>query len=354
MSKSRGGGGGGSKSSGGGSKSSGGGSKSSGGGSKSSSSRSSNVDRPAGSGGRSVEINGRTVTDPKQVERIERNREASARYAVDAYRSEGTPIPSHLRETVDNQIARGDYGSGGGSRNQGSSVIDRSPRPIPRGTPVSSPNFFQRAGDFLQGTRPLVGMGGVINSEGSFLRNPSPGPNVYAGLGQPGMAREDTPPLGAMPGTIPESSTPPGSALIPPHLREDFKPVGASEDGTLIPPHLREDFKPVLASDVAVNPASQFTFEQYLAQLGGGQGGGMVAPPPVAPIAGAPSFGMSPGMDQGIGSLVPPPVIAPLQPPPMAGINPLATPPMAGINPLATPPILYFGPDGRPVYGGIA
>jgi hypothetical protein len=85
MSKSRGGGGGGSKSSGGGSKSSGGGSKSSGGGSKSSSSRPSNVDRPAGSGGRSVEINGRTVTDPKQVERIERNREASARYAVDAY-----------------------------------------------------------------------------------------------------------------------------------------------------------------------------------------------------------------------------------------------------------------------------
>ena len=49
-------------------------------------------------------------------ERIERNREASARYAVDAYRSEGTPIPSHLRETVDNQIARGDYSSGGGSR----------------------------------------------------------------------------------------------------------------------------------------------------------------------------------------------------------------------------------------------
>jgi hypothetical protein len=87
-----------------------------GGGSRSSSSRSSNVDRPAGSGGRSVEINGRTVTDPKQVERIERNREASARYAVDAYRSEGTPIPPHLRETVNNQIARGDYSSGGGSR----------------------------------------------------------------------------------------------------------------------------------------------------------------------------------------------------------------------------------------------
>jgi hypothetical protein len=361
MSKSRGGGGGGSKSSGGGSKSSGGGSKSSGGGSKSSSSRSSNVDRPAGSGGRSVEINGRTVTDPKQVERIERNREASARYAVDAYRSEGTPIPSHLRETVDNQIARGDYGSGGGSRNQGSSVIDRSPRPIPRGTPVSSPNFFQRAGDFLQGTRPLVGMGGVINSKGSFLRNPSPGPNVYAGLGQPGMARDDRP-VGTMPGTIPESSTPPAEegTLIPPHLREDFKPVLASEDGTLIPPHLRETFNPVLASDVAVNPASQFTFEQYLAQLQGGQGGGMVAPPPVAPIAGAPSFGMSPGMDQGIGSLVPPPVIAPMQPPPMAGINPPMMSPPVGINPPAggAPggqlPILYFGPDGQPVYGGIA
>ena len=299
-----------------------------GGGSRSSSSRSSNVDRSAGSGGRSVEINGRTVTDPKQVERIERNREASARYAVDAYRSEGAPIPSHLRETVDKQIARGDYSPGG------SSVVDRSPRPIPRGTPVSSPNFFQRAGDFLQGTRPLVGRGGVINSEGSFLRNPSPGPNVYAGLGQPGMAREDTPPLGAMPGTIPESSTPPGSA--PP-----------AQEGSPADPNFvyaaPAVVNPVLASDVAVNPASQFTFEQYLAQLQGGAGGGMVAPPPVAPIAGAPSFGMSLGMDQGIGSLVPPPVIAPLQPPPMAGINP----------PASELPILYFGPDGRPVYGGI-
>ena len=307
----------------------------------------SNVDRPTGSGGRSVEINGRTVTDPKQVERIERNREASARYAVDAYQREGTPIPAHLRDTVDRQIERGDYGSGGGSRNQGSSVINRSPRPIPRGTPVSSPNFFQRAEDFLQGTRPLVGMGGVINSEGSLLRpsgpgpspGPSPGPNVYAGLGQPGMAREDTPPLGAMPGTIPESSTPPGSA--PP-----------AQEGSPADPNFvyaaPAVVNPVLASDVAVNPASQFTFEQYLAQLQGGAGGGMVAPPPVAPIAGAPSFGSQPyhmslGMDQGIGSLVPPPVIAPLQPPPMAGINP----------PASELPILYFGPDGRPVYGGI-
>ena len=270
-----------------------GGSKSSGGGS--------NVDRPAGAGGRSVEINGRTVTDPKQVERIERNREASARYAVDAYQREGAPIPPHLRETVNNQIARGDYSSGGGSRNQGSSVVDRSPRPIPRGTPVSSPNFFQRAGDFLQGTRPLVGMGGVINSEGSLLRpsgpgpspGPSPGPNVYAGLGQPGMAREDTPPLGAMPGTIPESSPSPGSA----------RPGSAPPVDPGFVYATPANFNPVLASDVAVNPASQFTFEQYLAQLQGGPG---AMPPPITPLA---PVSMNPLVPmptlslQGIGSL---------------------------------------------------
>ena len=113
------------------------------------------------------------------------------------------------------------------------------------------------------------------------------------------------------------------------------------------------------SAPVSFNPETQFTFEEYLAQLGGGQGGGMVAPPPVAPIAGAPSFGMSPGMDQGIGSLVPPPVIAPLQlpqmqPPPMAGGGSGGRIPRSAYTGGLTPPILYFGPDGQPVYGGIA
>jgi hypothetical protein len=75
-----------------------------------------NADRGSSSNDRpsSIEINGRTVTDPAQIDRIERNREASARNAVDSYQSEGTPIPAHLRDTVDRQIARGDYGSTGG------------------------------------------------------------------------------------------------------------------------------------------------------------------------------------------------------------------------------------------------
>ena len=43
-----------------------------------------------------------------------------------------------------------------------------SPRPVMRGTPVEAPTFVQRFGDFLQGRRPFVGLGGVFNSEGSF------------------------------------------------------------------------------------------------------------------------------------------------------------------------------------------
>ena len=274
--------------------------------SSSSSRSSSSADRGSSSGDRpsSIEINGRTVTDPKQVERIERNREASARYAVDAYQREGTPIPAHLRDTVDRQIERGAYGSTGGGSQRGNLL------------------------DLFLGPPP----GSTASILGTPRQAPTPGPNYYAGLGQPGMAREGTAPSGFAPPVSSLVATDPAAAAAP--VSEE--PVA---DPGLVIPNLA-----MLASpQVGFNPETQFTFEQYLAQLQGGQGGGMVAPPPVAPIAGAPSFGMSPGMDQGIGSLVPPPVIAPLQPPPMAGINPPAT-----------PPILYFGPDGRPVYGGIA
>ena len=47
---------------------------------------------------RSVTDNNRVVTDPQQVARIEANREASAMYAAQAYKSQGTPIPGHLKE----------------------------------------------------------------------------------------------------------------------------------------------------------------------------------------------------------------------------------------------------------------
>ena len=44
----------------------------------------------------SVTINNRVVTDPKKVATIQKNREASAMYAAQAYKEQGTPIPQHL------------------------------------------------------------------------------------------------------------------------------------------------------------------------------------------------------------------------------------------------------------------
>jgi hypothetical protein len=65
---------------------------------------------------RSVSINGRTVTDPAQVDRITRNREAAATYAVQDNARDGTPIPTHLQgtNTVQNAL-RGGSGGGGGT-----------------------------------------------------------------------------------------------------------------------------------------------------------------------------------------------------------------------------------------------
>jgi hypothetical protein len=174
----------------------------------------------------------------------------------------------------------------------------------------------------------------VINSEGSFLRNPSPGPNVYAGLGPPGMAREDTPPLGSMPGTIPESSTPPGSA--PP-----------AEEGSPADPNfvyaLRRWLILFWLRMLRWILLRSLRLSSIWRNCRAVRVGAWLPLLLLRRLRGPPLLAMSLGMDQGIGSLVPPPVIAPLQPPPMAGINP----------PASELPILYFGPDGRPVYGGI-
>lgn len=117
---------------------------------------------------RSVEINGRTVTDSKQVERIERNREAAAHYAVDRYQSEGSPIPSHLQSTVEAQVARGDYG--GGLRDTG-------------GTRIANGALFL-GGDAAWNdyTRSLQAADASVRPA---RQAPTPGPNAFPGLGAP-------------------------------------------------------------------------------------------------------------------------------------------------------------------------
>jgi hypothetical protein len=281
--------------------------------SSTSSRSSSSADRGSSSGDRpsSIEINGRTVTDPAQIDRIQRNFEASARYAVDAYQREGTPIPPHLRDTVDAQIARGDYGSPSSGSQRGNLL------------------------DLFLGPAP----GSTASILGTPSPGPTPGPGYYAGLGTPGVARDDTP--GNL-FTSPAAETPAAEAPPP----EDGAPPGYVSP--IIPGLL-----PVAASNVAFNPETQFTFEQYLQQLPGA-----VAPPQVAPIG-------LPPINQGLGSLVPPPVginppqmgppvgINPPQMGPPVGINPPQMGPPVGINPPQMGPILYFGPDGQPVYGGI-
>jgi hypothetical protein len=149
---------------------------------------------PSGSSTRSVEINGRTVTDPAQVERIERNREASARYAADAYAREGTPIPRHLESYVERQAAeRGGRGTGalglpdpmsgrvtsvGGLdlRDVGARVGGA----VQRG--FQTVTGFTSLGDMFDGG----GRGASANRP-----TPSAGPGTFAALGAPGAGRED-------------------------------------------------------------------------------------------------------------------------------------------------------------------
>lgn len=226
-----------------------------------------NADRGSSSNDRpsSIEINGQTVTDPDQIDRIERNREASARYAVDSYQREGTPIPAHLRDTVDRQIARGDYGSTGGGSQRGNLL------------------------DLFLGPPP----GSTASILGTPRQAPTPGPNYYAGLGQPGMAREGTAPSGFVP-PVPSlvatdpAATDPAAAVDP-----------AATDpaaGTVLP-----NLAALPVAPVQAGYPTQFTFQDYLAQLNRMPGGGgAIAPPPVQPIALTP-----PALQQGIMSLPP-------------------------------------------------
>ena len=172
---------------------------------------SNNVDRPAGAGGssgRNYSTNSPSAENfarpAGQDARVDRNRQAAARDAAE--RGDGF-VPDHLREYLPGGAAydpareretrmgrivggisdRLDRLFGGSSAADGPRPVDRSPRPVPRGTPVSSPGLGARAVDFVQGRRRLVGLGGVIPSRGRFVDSVTPGFAMMGG------GRDDTP-----------------------------------------------------------------------------------------------------------------------------------------------------------------
>lgn len=226
-----------------------------------------------------------------QDERVDRNRQAAAMYAADAAERGGGSVPAHLqqylpggpaydasreRDTVVGRIVGGASDAlgnlFGGSSASASLAPDRSLVPVMRGTPMPQMGFVDRTMDAFRGNRPFVGMGGAINFEG-FPTGSGGGMPFYGG-------GEDTQPF-----SLPGSAAP--VAMPAPDLPQS--PAAESDPGLLFP-----NLAALSAPQVAFDPASQFTFEEYLAQLQGG-GGGLVSPPPVAPIA----------MNQGIMSLPP-------------------------------------------------
>ena len=175
---------------------------------------SNNVDRPAGAGGssgRNYSTNSPSAENfarpAGQDARVDRNRQAAARDAAQAAERGDGFVPDHLREYLPGGAAydpareretrmgrivggisdRLDRLFGGSSAADGPRPVDRSPRPVPRGTPVSSPGLGARAVDFVQGRRPLVGLGGVIPSRGRFVDSVTPGFAMMGG------GRDDTP-----------------------------------------------------------------------------------------------------------------------------------------------------------------
>ena len=172
---------------------------------------------------KSVTVNGRVVTDPQKVAQIERNREGAARYAVDAYQREGTPIPSHLKGTVEAQIARGDYSTG--TRNTGGTGSFGLPDPMSGGkiSRIAGLNVGRQTGGdggggggglFASLTGGYTGVADMFNGGGpgaaAQRQAPTPGPNYFAGLGAPGTARDTT--QAATPAAAPVV-TPPATSI---------------------------------------------------------------------------------------------------------------------------------------------
>lgn len=150
----------------------------------------------------SVTVNDRVVTDQQQIDRINRNREASAMYAEKAYREQGTPIPGHLKATVERRAAE-----------QNAAAAAKAPAGA--ATPKALLGGFTGLRDMVDGggkgqagpvfigglgamgnavgLRPMGSGGGANNVVPSRLP-PTPGPNYYAPLGAPGQARESNNP----------------------------------------------------------------------------------------------------------------------------------------------------------------
>jgi hypothetical protein len=169
---------------------------------------------------KSVTVNGKVVTDPQKVAQIERNREGAARYAVDAYQKEGTPIPSHLKGTVEAQIARGDYSTG--TRNTGGTGAFGLPDPMSGGkiSSVAGLRVGSQTGGgtggslFTSLTGGYTGMADMINGGGPGAAGAAatPGPNYFAGLGAPGTARDDSSGPGSV-ATLAPVATPPATSI---------------------------------------------------------------------------------------------------------------------------------------------
>ena len=146
---------------------------------------------------------------PGQDEQVDRNRQGAAKYALQDAMAGGPPVPDYLqpylpggpaydpareRDTFMGRTLGGVSDALGNvfSPNKPESLAPtRSPRPIMRGTPVEPPSFGQRFGDFLEGRRPLVGLGGVFNSEGSFADESGSGTSQMVNFS--GGSDNDTP-----------------------------------------------------------------------------------------------------------------------------------------------------------------
>ena len=149
----------------------------------------------------SVTINGRVVTDAKQVDTINKNREASAMYAAKAYKEQGTPIPGHLKDIVNRQAAD-------------RAAADSAKAPAGAATPkailggfTGIRDMFNGGGKDAAGPVFIGGLGAMSNRLGiqpmgagsvtavaPARAAPTPGPNYYAPLGAPGKARESNNP----------------------------------------------------------------------------------------------------------------------------------------------------------------
>ena len=127
-------------------------------------------------------VKGLTSSDPANVER---NQAAAARYAVQDYQSKGTPIPTNLAPRVKNMIAAGQV--------PGTNTA----APVTQGTRIAGGQLFLGGNaDWNNYTAGLQGADARVTAMNAGVqRTPSPGPNVFAGLGAPGQQsdRRDTP-----------------------------------------------------------------------------------------------------------------------------------------------------------------